>query len=78
MLQGEWVISRVFQKSGALGSSSPQGGGKKRPPGASTPIPEVIPRHLFPCRHFWSLPPPPLTARAAPTRGVANAKEHVP
>lgn len=78
VLQGEWVISRVFQKSGA-GSSSASGGGKKRPPGGINTNPEVSSPSSV------SLPALLEPSTASTDRescsydgGVANAKEHVP
>ncbi|KAL0353781.1 UNVERIFIED_CONTAM: protein CUP-SHAPED COTYLEDON 2 [Sesamum angustifolium] len=76
--KGEWVISRVFQKSGA-GSSSASGGGKKRPPGGINTNPEVSSPSSV------SLPALLEPSTASTDRescsydgGVANAKEHVP
>ncbi|KAI3457427.1 hypothetical protein Pfo_014090 [Paulownia fortunei] len=76
--KGEWVISRVFQKSGA-GSSSASGGGKKRPPPGINTNPEVSSPSSV------SLPTLLEHSTASTDRescsydgGVANAKEHVP
>lgn len=78
LLQGEWVISRVFQKSGA-GSSSATGGGKKRPPACISTNPEVSSPSSV------SLPALLEPSTASTDRencsydgGVVNAKEHVP
>lgn len=74
-MQGEWVISRVFQKTGMC-SSSAIGGGKKRSPAA---IPEVSSPSSV------SLPAllDPSTASTdhescSYDGGIATAKEHVP
>ncbi|KAK4439163.1 protein CUP-SHAPED COTYLEDON 2 [Sesamum alatum] len=76
--KGEWVISRVFQKSGA-GSSSASGGGKKRPTSGINTMPEVSSPSSV------SLPALLEPSTASTDRescsydgGVANAKEHVP
>ncbi|KAL0399415.1 UNVERIFIED_CONTAM: protein CUP-SHAPED COTYLEDON 2 [Sesamum radiatum] len=78
LIPGEWVISRVFQKSGA-GSSSASGGGKKRPAGGINTNPEVSSPSSV------SLPALLEPSTASTDRescsydgGVANAKEHVP
>ncbi|KAG8386352.1 hypothetical protein BUALT_Bualt03G0139900 [Buddleja alternifolia] len=70
LLQGEWVISRVFQKSGA-GSSAGGGGGKKRPSAnqeVSSPSSVSLPPLLEPSTDLES----------CSYDGAAAYKEHVP
>lgn len=74
-MQGEWVISRVFQKTG-VGSSSAVGGGKKRSPA-------VIPEVSSPSSVSMPALLDPSTASTdhescSYDGGIATAKEHVP